>query len=131
MMTFVDSSALFALVDRDDPRCRSAKQALVALRDQGSLHTHSYVLAETTAIAQRRLGMAAARQVLTELVPLLDVHWVDETTHQAAVAALVAAGRRKVSLVDWTSFHVMRTAGIPRAFAFDEHFAEQGFELIP
>jgi len=35
-----------------------------------------------------------------------------------------------VSFVDRVSFEVMRRRALRRAFAFDEHFAEHGFELV-
>ena len=53
--------------------------------------------------------------------------WVDEALHDRAVAALLAADRREVSLVDWTSFELLRTHALDTAFAFDSHFWEQGF----
>jgi predicted nucleic acid-binding protein len=43
------------------------------------------------------------------------------------VAALLAARRRKLSLVDCASFTVMRQAGARLAFAFDRHFTEEAF----
>lgn len=43
---------------------------------------------------------------------------------------MLAAGRR-VSLVDWTSFLVMRRRGITTAFAFDADFAAEGFQVTP
>ena len=36
----------------------------------------------------------------------------------------------RVSLVDHASFALMRSLGIGRAFAFDDDFAHEGFELI-
>jgi predicted nucleic acid-binding protein len=36
----------------------------------------------------------------------------------------------RVSLVDHTSFIVMRSLGISRAFAFDDDFAREGFALV-
>jgi predicted nucleic acid-binding protein len=33
--------------------------------------------------------------------------------------------------VDCVSFEVMRRLGIRRAFTLDEHFREQGFEVVP
>jgi len=39
-------------------------------------------------------------------------------------------GRRDVSLVDYTTFEVMRREGIRQAFAFDPHFAEAGFACL-
>ena len=47
------------------------------------------------------------------------------------VKALLAAGRRTVSLVDWVSFLVMRRHGVRRAFTFDQDFAVEGFEVLP
>ena len=38
---------------------------------------------------------------------------------------------RQLSLVDCTSFVVMRQIGIDDVFAFDRHFAEQGFTVLP
>lgn len=48
-----------------------------------------------------------------------------------AAAALVAAGRRSLSLVDCVSFEVMRRLAISTAFAFDRDFARVGFQTIP
>jgi predicted nucleic acid-binding protein len=48
----------------------------------------------------------------------------------SAISALLAAGRRKLSLVDCTSFEIMRSLGIKTVFAFDSHFVEQGFKII-
>jgi predicted nucleic acid-binding protein len=44
------------------------------------------------------------------------------------MATLLAAGRRKLSLVDCVSFELMRGCGCNHAFAFDAHFEEQGFD---
>ena len=79
-------------------------------------------------MAQHRLGVDAVRALVRDVIPLLDVVYVDETTHAAAVAGLLAAGRRHLSLVDCASFEVMRAAQVVTAFAYDQHFHEQGFE---
>jgi predicted nucleic acid-binding protein len=41
------------------------------------------------------------------------------------------AGRRTLSLVDCVSFEVMRRTGIRKAFAFDRHFQDYGYEIYP
>jgi predicted nucleic acid-binding protein len=56
---------------------------------------------------------------------------VDEDRHREAREALLAAGRRTVSLVDWTSFLVMRRHGVRRAFTFDPDFGAEGFDVVP
>jgi predicted nucleic acid-binding protein len=57
------------------------------------------------------------------------VQLTDSAIHEAAIAALLAAGRRQLSLVDCSSFELMRRREVSRAFAFDRHFREQKFTL--
>ena len=63
-----------------------------------------------------------------ELLPAINVVWVNERLHDRGLAALVADGRRKLSLVDCVSFELMRDCGLHQGFAFDAHFDEQGFD---
>lgn len=131
MSVFVDTSALYALLDRDDENHPAAAEAFSALLDREALLTHGYVVVETTALVQRRLGMEAVRALVDDVLPAFELVFVDEPLHQAAVAALLASGARDVSLVDWTSFELMRWLGVGKAFAFDEDFARQGFDVLP
>jgi predicted nucleic acid-binding protein len=96
-----------------------------------SLLTHEYVVVETTALLQRRLGLGAVRRLVDDLLPLVEIAWVDAGLHAEAREAMLAAGRRNVSLVDWTSFLVMRRHGVRQAFTFDDDFALEGFEVVP
>ena len=131
MSVFVDSSALYALLDQDDDNHGVARQIWQRLLPAGtSLYCTNYVVLETFAIVQRRLGMPAVRVLQDDLMLMINEHWVDHETHVAAVAALLAANRRSLSLVDCVSFVVMGQLGIRDAFAFDEHFTEQGFTLL-
>jgi len=92
--------------------------------------TTNYVLVETYALAQRRLGSAAVRVLTDDLLPVVDVEWIGRELHERAVSALIAASRRELSLVDAVSFEAMRQRGIDHAFAFDRHFEEAGFSLV-
>lgn len=85
---------------------------------------------ETVALTQRRLGLEAVTVLRDSLLAVVQQAWVDRDLHGQALAATLAAGRRDVSFVDRVSFELMRRRGLQRAFAFDEHFAEQGFELV-
>jgi len=126
----VDTSALYALLDRDDQDHEAALAALPALAEQ-ELITHSYVLVESVALTQRRLGADAVRSLTQTLIPGLAIVWIDELSHAAGLAALLAALPTAVSLVDMVSFHVMRERGIEGAFAFDADFRSAGFVTIP
>ena len=128
MSVFVDTSALIALLDRDDPEHGRASAAWLAGLESGEgLLTSNYVVLEACAVAQRRFGMAAVRVLLDEILPLTHVEWIQEKDHTLGATALLAAGRRHLSLVDCVSFAVMRRLRIRQCLATDPHFAEQGF----
>jgi len=130
--TFVDTSGLLGLLDADDAgHARAARAWRALLEADEALVTSSHVLVEVYALAQRRLGMDAVRVIATDFAPLMDVVWVDESIHAAALAAFLAAGQRGLSLVDCSSFEVMRRRGVRRAFALDSDFRRQGFEVVP
>lgn len=132
MTTLVDTSALYNLLDTGASHHAEAATVFEEMLDrEDSLVTHNYVLVETTALVQRRLGIDAVRALVSDVLPVIDLNWVDDGTHRAAVAALLAAGHRSVSLVDWVSFELMRTLRIDRAFAFDADFGRQGFATVP
>lgn len=129
---FVDTSALIAVLDAEQPRHVEVAGAWKDLLLTATpLVTTNYVTLETNAVVQRRSGMTAVRALETDLLPPLDVEWVDQDTHAKALAAFLAADRRGLSLVDCTSFEVMRRRGIRRAFALDDDFRRQGFEVLP
>lgn len=86
------------------------------------------MLVEAVALAHARGGLDPVRRMRDEMYPLLTITWVDAELHRAALDATLA-GSRHVSLVDHTSFILMRRRNIRRAFSFDDHFAQAGFEL--
>ena len=133
MKVFVDTSAFYALLDSDDSNHRKAKEEWSDLLNDldNTLVTTNYVVIESFALAQNRLGLEAARGLQEDLLSLVNIEWTDAETHKAGVSAFLAASRRRLSLVDCVSLELMRTLGIKTSFAFDPHFKEQGFKLLP
>ena len=132
MSVFLDTSALFAVLDADDRYHAGADKVwreLIAGNEE--LVSTNYVLVETFALIQRRLGMAAVRTLEEDILPLVRVVWIGESDHRSAVAAFLTTGRRELSLVDCASFLVMRRQDIRVAFAFDQDFQAQGFAALP
>ena len=131
MRIFIDTSALYALLDGDDNNHAKAKKAWgEIIQPENTVVTSNYVLVETFALVQTRLGLEAVRGLQEDLVPILHVEFVTFAIHRLGVAALLSASRRGLSLVDCVSFEVMRDLGIKTAFTFDAHFREQGFEIV-
>lgn len=132
MSLFIDTSAFYALLDRDDQFHESAKQVWVdGLDGQEQMVTHNYVTVETHALVQARLGMAAVRTFEDDLLAPVDLCWIDKTLHNQAIEAHLSADERNVSLVDRISFLLMRKRGIPNAFCFDADFETHGVQVRP
>jgi predicted nucleic acid-binding protein len=129
---FVDTSALYAAMDRDDEfHGRAGAHWRECLAGSEVLVTSNYILVETLALVQSRLGMEALRLLASDVVPALEIEWVSVDDHRAALEAVLAANRRSLSFVDCASFQVMRRLGLRSAFTFDAHFVEQGFQVTP
>ena len=133
MTTFVDTSALYALVCEEDPRHDRALAWLetVAADEDVPLVTHNYVVNEVIALTHARLGASASRLLIDQVLPVCEIRFVDEELHRRAVTAFLAGLSRRVSFVDRASFELMRSEGIERAFAFDPDFAREGFKAVP
>ena len=132
MTVFADTSALYALLVRTEEGHAEVAAAFSRfLRGRRALVTSNYVILETAALLQRRIGLPAVRDFEERIAPLLTLRWITEPLHRRAMDRLIRADRRGVSLVDCTSFEVMEGEGITEAFALDRDFAAAGFRLVP
>jgi uncharacterized protein len=128
-MIFLDTSAIYALADKADPNHADAyKKFDLALKSGEIFLLHNYVLVESAALLQARLGLQSALLFLGD-AKAFNMEWVDLALHQEAVKELEKIGKRGISLVDCMSFVVMRRRGVQRVFAFDPDFHDQGFTI--
>jgi uncharacterized protein len=131
MEIFVDTSALLPILNQDDQDYEASLRIWSRLaQERALLVTSNYVLVETLALIQNRLGMTAVQDFMARFRPLLQVVWVDESLHEAAMLLFLQANRRRLSLVDCVSFAVCRQRQIEQVFAFDHHFVEHGFTCL-
>jgi predicted nucleic acid-binding protein len=129
---FVDTSAFLAVMNTaDDFHIQAKEQWRVLLENTDLLITNNYILLETIAILQKRHGINSIQNLQTNLLPLVSIEWLDEAQHNEVIYNLLATNRRRLSLVDCSAFATMRRSGIQQVFTFDNHFAEQGFEVLP
>lgn len=129
-MMFVDTSAFFALADRADNNHAKATEFLALIIKSGEvLFTHPYVIVETVALMQRRLGMGSVQRFLHDMESLSTI-WIDENIHAEAVSLLLNKKHRHLSLVDCASFVVMRKMGAQNVFGFDNDFKKAGFHVF-
>ncbi len=100
------------------------------LADGHGLFTSNYILLETTALLQSRIGTAGVSTFTADVIPMVSTFWVEEGMHRSALHSLLISGRQRLSLVDCVSFEVMRRLRLSDVFCFDPHFAEQGFRVV-
>jgi predicted nucleic acid-binding protein len=130
MRVFVDTSAFYALLVASEENHKTAARVFESLAaDDVTLVTSNYVVLETVALLQSRLGLPSVRAFEQDILPVVELAWVTPDVHLAAAAAHVLADRGRLSLVDCVSFRLMHDLGIVEAFAFDRHFTQQGFRL--
>lgn len=128
---FLDTSAVYALADRADGNHERAKEILAGIVARGdSVVTHDYVLVESAALLQRRLGGSLAAEFLDNALRFFEIVWVDHTAFESALDHLRLNRRRRLSFVDRVSFAVMKDRKIETAFAFDDDFAKEGFKIL-
>jgi predicted nucleic acid-binding protein len=132
MNLFIDTSGFLAVLNQNDRFHLPAKEAwLDILGDDSVLFSSNYVLLEMTALLQHRFGVNALRLFHNTIHPILHIIWVNQEVHDLAMGVLLSLNRRQLSLVDCTSFQIMRAANLEHAFTFDGHFSEQGFTVTP
>ena len=91
---FEDASGFYAVLDRDDADHARAPAAWEQLLRKETLLTHNYALLETAALLQYRFGLTALRAFSSDILPLLQIEWVTQQRHKAAMEAVLAVSRR-------------------------------------
>lgn len=131
-MILIDTSAIFAVLDEDDiNHHRAAKFWAESVENETTILTNSNLLLEAFALIQRRHGLDILNRFQQGMVPWLQIEWIDPEKHAQAVNLLFSANRRHLSLVDVSAFSTMRRMGVTQVFTFDNHFAEEGFDVLP
>jgi uncharacterized protein len=80
MSIFIDTSGFIAMLDADDAfHAIAAKTWTDILTSPETLVTTNYVLLETCALVQHRLGTQAVKLFQEDVVPVLSIYWIDKT----------------------------------------------------
>lgn len=124
----VDTSAVYALLDRSDANHERAVSLLKKMRVAScNVILTNFIVAEAHALILAKLGHGLARSWLKGLCwPVERVTAKDE---ERAREIIYAYEDKAFSFTDATTFAVMERMEIKRAFAFAKHFAQFGFSL--
>jgi uncharacterized protein len=130
---FVDTSGLYALIERKDSHHIAARKAVAKLVRTGkALVVTDYIVAETLNLANARSGAHVAIRVmdLLEQSAGIRMEWVGSTRFDATKAFFRKHSDHGYSFTDCTSFLVMRELRLTKALTSDGHFTEAGFEAL-
>lgn len=127
---FIDTSAFFAAVDRDDRWHRIASEGFAGLvRERRPVHTTNLVVAEAYVLLLTRLN----RTVATRWLEALDipVRFQRREDHPQVQKLLHRHPELALSYTDALSFLAMDDLSIRQAFTFDRDFQAYGWEVFP
>ena len=124
-IVLVDTSALYAIAATDDRSHDSAQRQYARMLDDGSeLNVSSYVLVETIALVQRRLGYQALLTFGEAVLAGFRTHWVDAQLHASAWALMASRPGNALSFVDWSTV-VLAKELRATVFAFDRRLMQE------
>jgi predicted nucleic acid-binding protein len=130
---FVDTSGLYALVDRKDAHHAAARIVVErVLRSGRRLLATDYVVAETVNLANARNGARVAIRVLDLLEQSagIRVEWIGTARFDMTKTFFRKHAGHAYSFTDCTSFAVMRELKLSQALTSDRHFTQAGFEAL-
>ena len=128
---FVDTSAWFAYVNRDDREHEAVRRVLAGFR--GRLVTSNYIFDETVTLCLARLGHPVASQVGANLLDADTVDLIRITPRDEGTAWSLFLQRpdKTYSFTDCTSFVLLERLGVVRVLALDDDFQREGFQVVP
>jgi predicted nucleic acid-binding protein len=130
---FVDTSGCLCALDVNDPQHRAAAQIwLNAVRQKHALASTNYVVAELVALLSLGRYGFSRPQVLARINalkadPTIHILHIDEATDAEAWKLLEARSDKDWSLVNASSFVLMKRFGMTEALTTDHHFAQAQF----
>ena len=133
---FVDTSGWAVYLNSHDPMY-TAVDAYVrnVVASQGHLVTTNYVITELVALLSSRYRLLR-RQVVTAINSIkndlsIEVIYIEENLDNEAWKLLETRLDKEWSLVDASSFVVMKRRGMIYALTGDHHFTQAGFIQVP
>ena len=128
---FVDTSGWFALLSSQDEHHKEIKNYL--RENKLPFVTTNYVVAETVNLLMSRKNHFLAITFLEKIEqsPRVSVHHISPSQHQETIQFFKQHSDEEFSFIDCASFVVMKNLNCWKALAFDHHFLQAGFQVVP
>jgi predicted nucleic acid-binding protein len=126
---FFDSGAFLAILDVNDKNHDKAAELRKKIEREGYFTlTTNFVVVEAHALILSNLGANFAREWLRSIS--IPIWQVDKSEEDEAKEIIFRFKDKAYTLTDAISFVVMKKLGIRKAFAFDRHFKQFGYEFF-
>lgn len=128
---FLDSSAIYALTDKDDEAGPSVESFLKERRTPPVMT--NLIFAESMSLITKRLGKRAGERTGEILLSSQFVRlvYLDEKIHRDAWTFYKKYRDKDFDFIDATSFVFCQKRGIKEALTLDRHFSQMGFKIYP
>ena len=132
MKVFIDTGAFLALADNSDFSHDFATSVYKnILKQKAIVHTSNYVIDEVITLIRSRVGHDAAVAFIKGFeISKIHVLRITEIDENLAKNIFTKYRDKKFSFTDCTSFVLMKNLKLRKAFTFDEHFKQLGFEIF-
>jgi predicted nucleic acid-binding protein len=129
----VDTSALYALLDRRDPHHQAAARFLRQQKTPGGLLLSNHVIDESMTLVKARLGVHVALQLgMRVRSSQLFETVIFGAGEEAATWRLFTRYTDKAwSYTDCACLALAQQRQIDQAFTFDHHFGQMGLRMAP
>ena len=130
---FVDTSALYALIDKRDSHHRKTGEVVVRLlRSRRRLVTTDYIVAEAVNLANARAGSVLGTRILDLLEQSagIRVEWISSARFESTKRFFRRHTDHRYSFTDCASFVVMHELELAEALTTDHHYVEAGFTSL-
>lgn len=132
---FIDTGALFATKCSSDKNHQSAINYYNSICENGKfdLVTTNLILFETVTLVKAKISNNFSIEFGNYLrnSSIIRVIRISEEFENKSWDIFNRYNDKNFSFVDCTSFAVMKDYGINKAFTFDKHFAQFGFDIFP
>lgn len=131
--TIIDTSALYAAIDKNDPNHFRAARFLKSYSQNGVFILSNHVFDETMTLVKMRLGMSVALQLGLRLRNSRHIERIifGQREEIATWHIFSRYADKGWSYTDCASLALARQLGIDSAFAFDHHFRQMGLQVLP
>lgn len=130
---FVDTSGLYALIEKNDAHHARARRAVEQLLRGGrKLVVTDYIVDEAATLAKMRSGKRVAARLLdlVEQSAGIRIEWIGSSRFEATKTFFRKHADHGYSFTDCASFIVMNELDLAQALTTDRHFREAGFEAL-